>query len=657
MKKKYIALIALIASLSACKIEVYTPSNESSSEESFVSETSQQSDESTESIESIESVESTESTSSEESSSSQESTQPSESQEVPDVPIENKDLTDIDEYYSSLTTWENGEDLINKLHEIISNGYQSLKYEGNWATNQGADQSLNDLEMVNLLYSSKDDMITNTYSNGKGWQREHAYAASLMTGFTSGDAVGVHKGRATDFHNLFAASYSGNTSRGNKNYGMADPSDSTYQDLGDYKSDRLNFEPAATDKGKVSRAIFYMATMYNQPEEETVKVTLNYNAEDKETYGKSSTSVSIPVTYAPLTIVEDYVPYSKVTYTQWYYQETEAIQDLVNQYGEGAEGYAAYSMANCQFAIGNLSTLLTWNNANEVDYQEYQHNEYVYVSSGQGNRNPFVDFPELVDYAFGSKKDQSGSLSSLTSSYVSLDMDDDSINNYALAGAIREFGVGETFSKDSYRTVGVKKNLQKVEASYTDTTPEYTFVEADANAGSKDLTINTPINDLSLNVVVNKASIADCSYQHVFASKSEGAKGNKTLSGVEWNIDWTNNTGAVGNRDSTYGLAFGVKSGSKYMGTLTIKTTQSLKVNKVFIKTIGSASSTLNYHIYVGEELITEGTIVRTNQDGPELVGINLSSAKTGIIKYVFDGSAASAGVVYVHTLAFNEVS
>ena len=425
--------ILLVAVTALLLIGCAKAGNSSSSSLVPSSESSSSQGESSSEISSESSISSSESQSEQESSSSSEEEPPHQTY-------------DYDEYYKNLS-WENSEDLINKLHGIISQNYQSLRYEGNWATNQGADQSLYDFESVDLLYSFDTDLKTNTYANGKGWQREHAFAASLMTGFTSGDAVGVHQGRATDFHNLFAANYSGNTSRGNKNFGVANTEDETYQDFGAYTFDSKNFEPADKDKGKLSRAIFYMAVMYNQTESETVKVTLNYNDEDKITYGKASTTVSIPVTYQPLTIVEEYVPYNKYTYTSWYYKSRTGNMDddqyadmlaKIQQYGEGVDGYAAYSMANCQFAIGNLSTLVDWALNFEVDLLEMQHNTYVYSESGQGNRNPFVDYPGLVDYAFGDKKDQAGSLEDLDASYYALEMDKDVIHHYAVESAKRE---------------------------------------------------------------------------------------------------------------------------------------------------------------------------------------------------------------------------
>lgn len=621
--------------------------------------------ESSDSISESEVISSDTSESSEISSSESESSESSSSSEE----IIEHETYDYDGYYEGLE-WENSDDLINKLHTIISADYTSLKYEGNWATNQGADQSLTDFESVDLLYSFDTDLKTNTYANGRGWQREHAFAASLMTGFTSGDAVGVHQGRATDFHNLFAATYSGNTSRGNKNFGVANTEDATYQDFGSYTFDSKNFEPADKDKGKVSRAIFYMAVMYNQIENETVKVTLNYSEEDKITYGKASTTVPIPVTYQPLKVVEDYVSYNKYTYTNWYYKTRNAnmtdeqYADMlakIEQYGEGADGYADYSMENCQFAIGNLSTLLEWGMDYPVDYLEMQHNTYVYSESGQGNRNPFVDYPELISYAFGDKKDVAGSLDDLDATYYELEMDHDEIEHYAIKTAKRQYDEGSTFTQDDYEIVGYKKNLTTTPASYTDTTPEYTFTKADAELGKKQLTINTPINNLLLNVIVNAGSIDSCSYQGgvIDAGKSNFSRGGVTnVDGVSWLVNWTNSTGAMGNKDSTYGLAFGVASGGKTMHELTFETTNSVTINKVFFKGSCKAGETITVTIKVGDTTVSTNTITRISGTtiAPEVVGASFAST-SGKVKIIINGSGATNGAIYVHTLAFNEIT
>ena len=49
--------------------------------------------------------------------------------------------------------------------------------------------------------------------------------------------------------------------------------------------------------------------------------------------------------------------------------------------------------------IGDLATLLVWNHSDPSDDFEMNRNNYIYT--WQMNRNPFIDYPLLVDYIFG----------------------------------------------------------------------------------------------------------------------------------------------------------------------------------------------------------------------------------------------------------------
>jgi hypothetical protein len=49
--------------------------------------------------------------------------------------------------------------------------------------------------------------------------------------------------------------------------------------------------------------------------------------------------------------------------------------------------------------IGDLATLLVWNHSDPRDDFEMNRNNYIYT--WQMNRNPFIDYPLLVDYIFG----------------------------------------------------------------------------------------------------------------------------------------------------------------------------------------------------------------------------------------------------------------
>jgi hypothetical protein len=54
--------------------------------------------------------------------------------------------------------------------------------------------------------------------------------------------------------------------------------------------------------------------------------------------------------------------------------------------------------------IGDLTTLLTWNQTDPRDDFELNRNNYIYT--WQMNRNPFIDYPTLVDYVFGANYGQ-----------------------------------------------------------------------------------------------------------------------------------------------------------------------------------------------------------------------------------------------------------
>ncbi len=49
--------------------------------------------------------------------------------------------------------------------------------------------------------------------------------------------------------------------------------------------------------------------------------------------------------------------------------------------------------------IGDLATLLTWNHTDSSDDFEMNRNNYIYT--WQKNRNPFIDYPDLADYIWG----------------------------------------------------------------------------------------------------------------------------------------------------------------------------------------------------------------------------------------------------------------
>jgi hypothetical protein len=70
--------------------------------------------------------------------------------------------------------------------------------------------------------------------------------------------------------------------------------------------------------------------------------------------------------------------------------------------------------------IGDLATLLTWNTADASDDFEMNRNNEVY--NWQMNRNPFIDYPMLADYIWGTRSGQTWSFALATENFYNLDV-------------------------------------------------------------------------------------------------------------------------------------------------------------------------------------------------------------------------------------------
>ena len=515
-------------------------------------------------------------------------------------------------YYDSLVSWTNGEDLKNQLHAIIRNGYRPLSYtkssKQNYDTNSHADHSKYDFENLDIIYSQTHCFKTET---NKGWQREHAWCASLMCGKTTGDAVAT-RGRATDFHNLFAAEAGGNQSRGNKNYGNADRSKETYTsrlsiDGNDgYCYDETVFEPGNYDKGRVARAIFYMATMYK-------------DAED----GMDG-----------LRILEDNVIYPF----------------------EAGRGYA----------IGYLNDLLSWNNTYQVDYLEMQHNITVYSDDdnpdgyAQGNRNPFVDYPGLVDYIYGSKKNQAGTLADVVASASYLNCENKEMSHYAVKEAKREYEAGDTLKASDYKVVAVSNDYSYVSASsgIQSCYDNYTFKESDGNR--LEAVITTPINTISYQIILSPMGLCSTGVLPItttgISKKTPDVDQNISLGSVPFTFNFSTTYSDVTTNGMTINNigAGGITVGStnRVLTKLTLTTRNSYTVDTVYIKAqAGNASSVYNLKILVGETVAISGRV--SDNTAWKVFGGALEEPLTGQISFVFTGTSC----LKINSIAFNSIS
>ena len=154
------------------------------------------------------------------------------------------------------------------------------------------------------------------------------------------------------------------------------------------------FEPQDSDKGDIARAIFYMVARYN--------------------YLSGSDTDNINGNNPNLTLSQSLSDWKKSGYT------SSASQ----------KGY-----------MGIMTDLLNWHHSDPVDDYEIRRNNILYKNY-TNNRNPFIDFPEWVDYIWGTATYNGTTYVSYSSNPTgSADPDSDTINGYNSGSAVAVTGV------------------------------------------------------------------------------------------------------------------------------------------------------------------------------------------------------------------------
>lgn len=607
----------------------------------------------------------------------------------------NNGFSYYDNYYGNLT-WENGADLKAKLHDIISNNVTPLSYNSpNWETNQYADQDLYDHSYVYTVYSDTNNLKTDTNT---GWQREHAFAASLMTGASTGVAV-TDLGRSTDFHNLFASNAGANGSRGNKNLGYANKESAKVATKENCIYAGNVFEPNDVDKGRLARAIFYMGVMYNENEAVTVDEKWTFKGPDTSSHSGASKTLKISFGEDPIEIVESNIDYEHISLDKFMYSEDLSTQALVEYYRDiirdefpsleeqnydlfRQKAYEKYMDNSNAHAIGYLSDLIKWNSY-EVDLVEMQHNESVYTHNSvqgkgkQGNRNPFVDYPQLVDYIYGDLKDQAGSISELTPSYLTLNMGEDEIHHYSVESeTIPAFKSGTKPSVDDFDIKAIKNNLsQGILDKSKINVEDYTFTDDDVLTG-KVIEIYTDKNTLRVPCKVTSDSVITfdtCTWNHIDDNTSghnkdcygswdsNGEANNASFSGLGFVVTLGNAKIAADNKISnskTQGTKFGTGSDPYIPESLTLETKEAVnfngknKVNAVFVIASTASGKNYNYEIFIGGTSVKSASFTGTNQE----LSVILPAGQelTGKVKIVFSNVKAA---INIRGLAINVIA
>jgi len=100
---------------------------------------------------------------------------------------------------------------------------------------------------------------------------------------------------------------------------------------------------------------------------------------------------------------------------------------MAENFTQASEGRVMFSYANgtAQLTDYSVALLLKWHRQDPVSERELRRNEVIYGNPQynksaykQGNRNPFIDYPELVEYIWGNKKGQTVTIAVLDSPYA-----------------------------------------------------------------------------------------------------------------------------------------------------------------------------------------------------------------------------------------------
>lgn len=240
------------------------------------------------------------------------------------------------DYYDGTNGLE-GDDLKAALYEIIRN-HTELEYGTIKNVIRQADEDPNDSGNVILMYTGnsigKYDFASDP-SNPDHFDfwNREHTWAKSHGDFGPGGSYG-ERGANTDAHHLRPVDMTVNSSRSNKDFDEGGSVVLNGTVETECFADSNSFEPRDEVKGDVARMIFYMAARYEGEE--------NLDGDPEP----------------DLEVVE-------------------AVNTFPNP------------------EMGRLSTLLEWHNDDPVDDWERNRNDVIYL--WQGNRNPFIDYPEFVN--------------------------------------------------------------------------------------------------------------------------------------------------------------------------------------------------------------------------------------------------------------------
>ena len=285
-------------------------------------------------------------------------------------------------YYESIDG-ESGKDLLDAIQQVAKRGYRTdFRYDSCWYafkhTDIRPDGYIWEVYSTCVFEYEKDRTSTTSQTGEcKGYNREHVMCQSWFGKKTDEDLYDLHGNKMTssmkntpgsDIFHIYPASYGMNSRHGNRPYGEVLKADYTSANNTKYGTPVSTISVANTVAGPYIEGQITLKTNVLEPADEY-----------KGDFARSCFGTMVKWA------------------GEWAFNKNEngcvifdATIDADTHYGpENNYGFTDYGLA----------LMLKWHRQDPVSQKEVDRNNGIQLT--QGNRNPFIDYPYLVEYIWG----------------------------------------------------------------------------------------------------------------------------------------------------------------------------------------------------------------------------------------------------------------
>lgn len=281
-------------------------------------------------------------------------------------------------YYSGVNG-KSGATLWSAVHTVAAEGFSGLSYNGLWTayyitdTIPGSTTQIIDMYGGCTFTSSNQDKGSGGTTECDKYNREHSIPKSWFGGSTDATSPG------TDLFHVVPADKLVNNKRSNNAFGEVNSAEYTSS----------------------------IGSKLGTPKAITISNTMLYSGKDT-TVNCSTSKVFEPI--------DDY----KGDFARGYFGTLLKWTDYSKKFttGDGAAMFSDSYTAAGHWGLTpyGIALLMKWHRQDPVSLKEIQRNNKVQLE--QGNRNPFIDYPDLAEYIWGSHAGETFYLASSTATYT-----------------------------------------------------------------------------------------------------------------------------------------------------------------------------------------------------------------------------------------------